>query len=71
MVIILNFNSDEFTDNHFHCGYFTLACALYGMLGPSFLSDSQYSLIARKIAKQYANWVRTDPQFPWMRTFDP
>ena len=41
------------------------------MLGPSFLSDSRYSLIARKIAKQYANWVRTDPQFPWMRTFDP
>jgi endoglucanase Acf2 len=66
-----NFNSDEFTDNHFHYGYFTLACALYGMLDPDFLSDSQYGGMARKIAKQYANWDRTDPQFPWMRTFDP
>jgi endoglucanase Acf2 len=66
-----NFNSDEFTDNHFHYGYFTLACALYGMLDPTFLSDGQYGPIARKIAKQYANWDRTDPNFPWMRTFDP
>jgi endoglucanase Acf2 len=66
-----NFNSDEFTDNHFHYGYFTLACALYGMLDPAFLSDSQYGPFARKIAKQYANWDRTDSQFPWMRTFDP
>jgi endoglucanase Acf2 len=66
-----NFNSDEFTDNHFHYGYYTLACALYNMLDPNFLSDSQYGPIARKIAKQYANWDRNDPQFPWMRTFDP
>ncbi|RYF59106.1 MAG: hypothetical protein EOO39_33555, partial [Cytophagaceae bacterium] len=43
----------------------------YGMLDPDFLSDSQYGGIARKIAKQYANWDRTDPNFPWMRTFDP
>jgi hypothetical protein len=35
------------------------------------LSDGQYADMARKIAKQYANWDRTDPQFPWMRTFDP
>jgi endoglucanase Acf2 len=66
-----NFNSDEFTDNHFHYGYYTLACALYSMLDPDFLSESQYGGMARKIAKQYANWDRTDPQFPWMRTFDP
>src|SRR5205823_8453620 len=56
-----NFNSDEFTDNHFHYGYYTLACALYSMLDPDFLSDSQYGGMARKIAKQYANWDRTDP----------
>jgi endoglucanase Acf2 len=66
-----NFNSDEFTDNHFHYGYFTLACALYNMLDPTFLSSGQYGDMARKIAKQYANWDRNDPQFPWMRTFDP
>jgi endoglucanase Acf2 len=66
-----NFNSDEFTDNHFHYGYYTLACALYNMLDPTFLSEGQYGPIARKIAKQYANWDRNDPQFPWMRTFDP
>jgi endoglucanase Acf2 len=41
------------------------------MLDPTFLSSGQYGDIARKIAKQYANWDRTDPQFPWMCTFDP
>ncbi|GAB3572337.1 hypothetical protein GCM10027345_03240 [Hymenobacter daeguensis] len=66
-----NFGSDQFVDNHFHYGYFTLACALYGMLDPDFLTDAQYGGMARRIAKQYANWDKADTQFPWMRTFDP
>ena len=66
-----SFGSEEFVDNHFHYGYFTLACALYGMLDPDFLKSSEYGGIARQIAKQYANWDKTDLSYPWMRTFDP
>ena len=66
-----SFGSDEFTDNHFHYGYFTLACALYGMLDPDFLRPEQYGSIARQIAQQYANWDRNDSRYPWLRTFDP
>ena len=66
-----SFGSDEFVDNHFHYGYFTLACALYGMLDPDFLKTENYGGMARQIAQQYANWDRTDARYPWLRTFDP
>jgi endoglucanase Acf2 len=66
-----SFGSEEFVDNHFHYGYFTLACAIYGMVDPSFLQDSQYGGMAKLIAKQYANWDKTDQSQPWMRSFDP
>lgn len=64
-----SFDSYNFTDNHFHYGYFTLACAMYGMVDPDFLD--QYGPMIRLIAKQYANWDRNDPAFPFLRTFDP
>ncbi len=66
-----SFGSDQFTDNHFHYGYFTLACALYNMLDPNFLKSENYGGMARQIAKQYANWDKNDQSFPWLRTFDP
>ncbi|MBC8081864.1 MAG: discoidin domain-containing protein, partial [Hymenobacter sp.] len=66
-----SFGSEEFVDNHFHYGYYTLACAIYSMVDPDFLLESQYGGMARLIAKQYANWDRTDLSQPWMRTFDP
>jgi endoglucanase Acf2 len=64
-----SYGSEEFTDNHFHYGYFTLSSALLGMLDPQFLQD--YGGIARLVAKQYANWDRNDKNFPFLRTFDP
>lgn len=64
-----DFGSDQFTDNHFHYGYFTLACALYSMLDQTFLP--QYGDMAKLIAKEYANWDRTDTRVPYFRTFDP
>ncbi len=64
-----SYGSEEFVDNHFHYGYFTMATALQGMHDPQFLQD--YGPMARLVAKQYANWDRTDPNFPYFRTFDP
>jgi len=63
-----SYGSEEFVDNHFHYGYFTLATALLGMHDPQFLQD--YGPMAKLVAKQYANWDRNDPDFPYFRTFD-
>ncbi|HYG41159.1 MAG TPA: glycosyl hydrolase, partial [Cytophagales bacterium] len=64
-----SYYSGVFTDNHFHYGYFIQAAALAGMADPNFVN--QYSGILTMIAKQYANWDRSDNNFPFMRTFDP
>ena len=63
-----SYGSEAFNDNHFHYGYFTAAAAMLGMTDPDFLRD--YGGMARLVAKQYANWDRTDPNFPFLRTFD-
>lgn len=64
-----SYGSEQFTDNHFHYGYLIHAAALYGMVDPDFLA--QYGDILKMVAKQYAGWVRNDPQFPYFRTLDP
>ncbi len=63
-----SFGSEEFTDNHFHYGYFTYASALAAMQDPSFVAD--YGPMATLVAKQYANWDHADKRFPFLRTFD-
>ncbi len=63
-----SYGSSQFTDNHFHYGYFTRAAALLGLQDPQFLTN--YGAMVTLIAKQYANWDRTDTNFPFMRTFD-
>lgn len=64
-----SYGSSEFTDNHFHYGYLIYACALYGMTDPDFLT--QYGPMIKLVAKQYANWDKTDNFLPSFRTFDP
>jgi endoglucanase Acf2 len=63
-----SYGSEEFTDNHFHYGYFTVASALLAMQDPAFAQD--YGPMAKMVAKQYANWDRDDKRFPFLRTFD-
>lgn len=64
----VGYGSDEFNDHHFHYGYFTYAAALLCMEDPQFAAD--YGEVLRLIAKDYANWDRTDGRFPFMRTLD-
>lgn len=63
-----SYGSEGFNDHHFHYGYFTTASALLGMEDPQFLKD--YGGMARLVAKEYANWDRSDANFPFLRTFD-
>lgn len=63
-----SYGSEQFNDHHFHYGYFTHAAALLGMYDQDFLNN--YGPMARLVAKQYANWERSDTNFPFLRTFD-
>ncbi|MFO1476756.1 MAG: glycosyl hydrolase [Verrucomicrobiota bacterium] len=62
------YGSEAFNDNHFHYGYFALATALLGTEDALFLS--QYGPMARIVAREYANWDRSDTNYPFLRTFD-
>jgi hypothetical protein len=64
-----SYGSEGFNDHHFHYGYFTFASALLAMHDPRFAAD--YGPMATLVAKEYANWDRSDLRFPFMRTFDP
>ena len=63
-----SYGSQAFNDQHFHYGYFAVATGLLGLYDPAWLS--QYSGMAKLVAKQYANWDRSDTNFPRFRTFD-
>ena len=64
-----SYGSAQFNDHHFHYGYFTYAAALLGAKDPAFLTT--YGPLLTQIAKEYANWDRTDTRFPVLRCFDP
>jgi len=63
-----SYGSQGFNDNHFHYGYFMVATALVGLSDPAWLG--QYGPMAKLVAKEYANWDRSDTNFPSFRTFD-
>lgn len=60
--------SDEFTDHHFHYGYFSLASGILGLINNSFVED--YGPMAKLVASDYANWKRDDDKLPYFRTMD-
>ena len=64
-----SYDSETFNDHHFHYGYFTLAGALLALVDDDFRTN--YGDMLRLVAKDYANWQRTDTQYPLFRTFDP
>ena len=63
-----SYDSDTFNDHHFHYGYFVYASALLCMLDDDFRTN--YGLMAREVARDYANWQRSADE-PWFRTFNP
>ena len=62
------YGSDQLNDQHFHYGYFAHVTALLGMYDHNFLTN--YAPMTKLVAKEYANWDRSDTNFPFMRTFD-
>lgn len=64
-----SYDSDTFNDHHFHYGYYTYAGALLALVDDDFCQ--KYGGMLKLIAKDYANWDRSDKRFPWLRTFSP
>ena len=64
-----SYDSDAFNDHHFHYGYFTWSGALLCLVDEDF--KSRFGGMLKLIAKDYANWDRTDKRFPLFRMFDP
>ena len=64
-----SYDSDAFNDHHFHYGYFTWSGALLCLVDEDF--KARFGGMLKLIAKDYANWDRTDRRFPFFRTFDP
>lgn len=64
-----SYYSYQFTDHHFHYGYLIHAASLMAMDDPQWLAP--YAGMLKMVAKEYANWDRTDGNFPFFRTFDP
>lgn len=65
----VSYDSDAFNDHHFHYGYFTYAAALLCLEDKEFARD--YGELLTMIAKDYANYDRSDSRFPFLRTLDP
>ena len=63
-----SYGSEAFNDNHFHYGYFLVAGALLGGEDPRFVSG--YGPMLKLVAREFANWDRSDRRFPLFRTFD-
>lgn len=64
-----SYGSETFSDAHFHHGYFTLSAALLARLDLAW--GKRYRDVAVQVAKHYANWDRSDDDFPFLRTFSP
>lgn len=65
----VSYDSDSFNDHHFHYGYFLYAAALLCLEDRDFAEG--YGELLTMIAKDYANYDRTDKRFPFLRTLDP
>lgn len=63
-----SYGSSEFTDNHFHYGYFTAAAAMLALEDPQWAAD--FGEVAGMVADQYGNGDRSNPDYPYLRTFD-
>jgi endoglucanase Acf2 len=66
--ITCGFGSHRFNDHHFHYGYYVYSAGILSQYDQDFAT--KYGEMAKIVAKDYANWDRTDSRFPVLRMFD-
>ncbi len=63
-----SYGSNNYNDHNFHYGYYVYASAILAMYDSSF--RAAYGGMVDLLVKDYANPVRNDADFPYMRGFD-
>jgi endoglucanase Acf2 len=67
-----SYGSDtELSDHHFHYGYFIRAAAEIARHDPAWASPEQWGGVLRLLIRDIASPDRSDPEFPFLRAFDP
>ncbi len=67
-----SFGSDtDLNDHHFHYGYFIKAAAEVARCDRSWAADSRWGPMVKLLIRDIASPDRADPQFPFLRCFDP
>ncbi len=67
-----SYGSDaELSDHHFHYGYFLRGAAEVARRDPGWAAAGKWGDMARFLVRDAANPRRDDPQFPFLRAFDP
>jgi len=64
-----DFDEDQFTDQHFHFGYFIYASAILGLYDRDFING--YGGMVELLINSMACPARNDPKFPFLRNLDP
>lgn len=58
-------------DHHFHYGYYVRAAAEVARNDPDWAAESEWGEMVDLLIRDFANPVRDDDMFPFLRTFDP
>lgn len=67
-----SYGSDtELNDHHFHHGYFVRAAAEVARNDPAWAGKDQWGPMVELLIRDVASPDRNDPQFPFLRNFDP
>ncbi|MGI0119587.1 glycosyl hydrolase [Zooshikella sp. RANM57] len=67
-----SFGSDkELNDHHFHWGYFIQVAAAIARYDQDWAKDQAWGGLIKMLIRDAANPDRKDPDFPFMRNFDP
>ncbi len=67
-----SFGSDvELNDHHFHYGYYIRAAAEIAVHDPQWADTSRWGGVVQRLIRDIASLDRADPQFPFLRNFDP
>lgn len=59
----------QINDHHFHWGYLMMAASTIAQYDPTWAEG--FEGIVELLARDAANWDRTDSRFPYLRHFDP
>lgn len=64
-------SNTDLNDHHFHYGYHLMAAATVARYDPAWAAPEAWGGMVDLLIRDVANPDRTDPRFPFLRSFDP